>query len=328
MSGAACLTAMTSCPLRPRRRRGFIFVRFAPRWAPSARGAAPPPGRGCCHIGVRCRRARGVGAIHAALTQSLREDLSRHAATALGRLSARCAGRSPSTSHRRPTSRPPPALRLRRSLKETAARIADISPVARHAARGGARVEGGGCGLRQRDVARRVAGRAGWTCLAPRRGRQAQRGDRRYSSLTSPSPCIGHIRSTIIGDAIKQIALKAVGLRDGGRQPPRRLGHQFGKLIVAWKRWVGGRVREPTDRRAPSHLRAVLRRERQRGAAPARPDSGGRRRRRETTPEILKERRPAGEAQAGDPERRAGRTSSRCRSEFDQVYRRLGVAST
>ena len=48
---------------------------------------------------------------------------------------------------------------------------------------------------------------------------------------------IGHIRSTIIGDAIKR-ALRAVGYEVVADNHLGDWGTQFGKLIVAWRRWL------------------------------------------------------------------------------------------
>ena len=64
---------------------------------------------------------------------------------------------------------------------------------------------------------------------------------RRSSTTRSPNVAkpmhIGHIRSTIIGDAIKR-ALRAVGYEVVADNHLGDWGTQFGKLIVAYRRWV------------------------------------------------------------------------------------------
>jgi arginyl-tRNA synthetase len=117
-----------------------------------------------------------------------------------------------------------------------------------------------------------------------------------YSSPNVAKPMhIGHIRSTILGEALKRV-LRAVGYTVVADNHLGDWGTQFGKLIVAWNRYLddGAFEREPGGR-AAAHLREVQRGGEGPARGPRRPREGGGRR-----------RRPAG--------RRGARSSSRRRA--------------
>ena len=76
---------------------------------------------------------------------------------------------------------------------------------------------------------------------SPRRARRRRRRRRVVIDYSSPNVAkpmhIGHIRSTIIGDAIKR-ALRAVGYTVVADNHLGDWGTQFGKLIVAYRKWL------------------------------------------------------------------------------------------
>ncbi len=266
--------------------------------------------------------------------QSLRDDLGRHAATAL---------RAHFPEHALPESiavdksqkadlQTSAALQLARALKKPPREIADAIAASLGAHPAVARVEVAGAGfvnVTLRDAW--LAGRAE-TCLALRDVGGGRNVVIDYSSPNVAKPMhIGHIRSTIIGDAIKR-ALKAVGYATVADNHLGDWGTQFGKLIVAWKRWVDPAAFEanPIAELLRIYVRYSDEEKRQRGAAPARPDeeeddAGAEK----DAPEILKEARAElVKLQAGDPENVAlwQRFIAVSLKEFERVYRRLGVS--
>lgn len=155
-----------------------------------------------------------------------------------------------------------------------------------------------------------------------------------YSSPNVAKPMhIGHIRSTILGESIKR-ALRAVGYTVIADNHLGDWGTQFGKLIVAWSRWVdlGAFEREPVNELLRIYVRYSEEEKAQRkalgqkaieegeeGEAPAE----------EAVPELLAAARAElVKLQQGDPENLAlwRRFVEVSMKEFDRVYKRLGVS--
>lgn len=152
-----------------------------------------------------------------------------------------------------------------------------------------------------------------------------------YSSPNVAKPMhIGHIRSTILGESIKR-ALRAVGYTVIADNHLGDWGTQFGKLIVAWHRWVdlAAFEREPVNELLRIYVRYSEEEKAQREALgqKATDDEG------EATEKVATELLAAARAelvklQAGDPENLAlwRRFVDVSMKEFDRVYRRLGVS--
>lgn len=160
-----------------------------------------------------------------------------------------------------------------------------------------------------------------------------------YSSPNVAKPMhIGHIRSTIIGAALDR-TLRALGYRVVADNHLGDWGTQFGKLIVAWRRWLDDEayradpVRElerlyqkfgEEERRelaqmsvAPSEVEADDSDENADEVAGDKP----------VAPILLEARRELVKLQAGDAENRAlwQRFVDDSRHVFEDIYRRLGV---
>jgi arginyl-tRNA synthetase len=161
-----------------------------------------------------------------------------------------------------------------------------------------------------------------------------------YSSPNVAKPMhIGHIRSTIIGDALKR-TLRALGYEVVADNHLGDWGTQFGKLIVAYRRWVDAAAfdKSPIEELLRLYVRFVDEEKKQRAELGAPPlpqegvavgedvhDEGDDP---EHAPAILKEaRQELVKLQQGDPEnvalwKRFVEVSLR---EFERVYRRLDV---
>jgi arginyl-tRNA synthetase len=157
-----------------------------------------------------------------------------------------------------------------------------------------------------------------------------------YSSPNVAKPMhIGHIRSTIIGDALKR-SLRALGYEVIADNHLGDWGTQFGKLIVAYRRWLDKEAfaRNPVDELLRLYVRFVDEEKRQRAelgdqevpyASENEEDEGD-----DPThaPPILKEARAElVKLQRGDADNVALWKSfvEVSQREFDRVYARLGV---
>jgi len=128
---------------------------------------------------------------------------------------------------------------------------------------------------------------------------------------------IGHLRSTIIGDAIKR-ALKAVGYDVIADNHVGDWGTPFGKLIVAYRKWVDEKAfaEDPVAELLRLYVKfqneSKTKEDEDEGASPLL---------QEARAELVK-------LQQGDPENRAlwKRFVDVSMSENDRVYRRLGVS--
>ena len=169
--------------------------------------------------------------------------------------------------------------------------------------------------------------------------RDVGRGERVVIDYSSPNVAkpmhIGHIRSTIIGDALKRV-LRAIGYEVIADNHLGDWGTQFGKLIVAYRLWVDVTAfeRSPVDELLRLYVKFVDEEKRQRAelgaAAPVSEDEGeSEGEDPERAPAILKQARAElVKLQRGDAEnvalwRRFVEVSQR---EFDRVYKRLGVS--
>ncbi|MFO0675467.1 MAG: arginine--tRNA ligase [Polyangiaceae bacterium] len=154
-----------------------------------------------------------------------------------------------------------------------------------------------------------------------------------YSSPNVAKPMhIAHIRSTIIGDAIKR-SMRAVGYEVVADNHLGDWGTQFGKLIVAYRKWLDADAfaKNPVDELLRIYIRFTEEEKAQRGAnakAPTVddadddvPDAAA--------PPILQEARAElVKLQKGDPENVALWKSfvDVSMKEFDRIYARLGVS--
>ena len=159
-----------------------------------------------------------------------------------------------------------------------------------------------------------------------------------YSSPNVAKPMhVAHIRSTIIGDAVKRV-LRALGYEVVADNHLGDWGTQFGKLIVAYRRWLDADAfaRSPVDELLRLYILFCDEEQRERaqlGDAPApapaadgEEDEGSDP---ESAPPILKEaRRELVALQQGAPENVAlwKQFVDVSMREFERVYRRLGVS--
>ncbi|HWE29954.1 MAG TPA: arginine--tRNA ligase, partial [Polyangia bacterium] len=142
-----------------------------------------------------------------------------------------------------------------------------------------------------------------------------------YSSPNVAKPMhIGHIRSTIIGDAIKR-ALRAVGYEVVADNHLGDWGTQFGKLIVAYRKWVDADAfaRDPVAELLRLYIK--FQDEAKAKEDDELPNQG------DATPLIKEARAELVKLQQGDGENRALWQTfvDVSMKEFDRVYRRLGV---
>ena len=163
-----------------------------------------------------------------------------------------------------------------------------------------------------------------------------------YSSPNVAKPMhIAHIRSTVIGDALKRV-MNAVGYRVLAVNHLGDWGTQFGKLIVAYRRWLDADAyaADPVQELLRLYIKYTDEEARQKAeltgqtaassddaeAADAEADADDGK---GEAPAILQEARAElVKLQAGDPENRALWQSfiAVSRREFERVYQRLGVA--
>ena len=139
-----------------------------------------------------------------------------------------------------------------------------------------------------------------------------------YSSPNVAKPLhIAHIRSIVIGDAIKR-ALKAVGYEVIADNHVGDWGTPFGKLIVAYRKWVDDKAfaDDPVDELLRLYVKFQKESETKEDD-----DEGG-------SPLLQEARAELVKLQQGDPENRAlwKRFVDVSMSENDRVYRRLGVS--
>ena len=168
--------------------------------------------------------------------------------------------------------------------------------------------------------------------LSVRKAAAGQRVVIDYSSPNVAKPMhIGHIRSTIIGEAIKR-ALVAVGYEVVADNHLGDWGTQFGKLIVAYRKWVDAEAfaRQPVAELLRLYIKFQEEEKKQSGAV-ARPaqgaideedDDGA-----AVTPLMAEARAELVKLQQGDAENHAlwQQFVDASMSEFNRVYRRLGV---
>lgn len=154
-----------------------------------------------------------------------------------------------------------------------------------------------------------------------------------YSSPNVAKPMhIGHIRSTIIGDALAR-TLRALGYQVIGDNHLGDWGTQFGKLIVAYRTWLDSAAYadNPVGELLRLYIKFVDEERRQRGEAAA-PNQGEDEPEAETLegnvpPLLAAARAELVKLQQGDPENVAlwKQFVDVSLREFERVYRRLGV---
>jgi arginyl-tRNA synthetase len=143
-----------------------------------------------------------------------------------------------------------------------------------------------------------------------------------YSSPNAAKPMhIGHLRSTIIGDAIRRV-LGAAGYTVVPVNHLGDWGTQFGKLIVAWRRWVdlAAFERDPVDELLRIYVKFTE--EDKSGATDDNDDDV-----KAVTPLLAEARAELVKLQQGDPENLAlwKKFIAVSISEFQRMYHRLGV---
>ncbi|MDB4967692.1 MAG: arginyl-tRNA synthetase [Myxococcales bacterium] len=162
-----------------------------------------------------------------------------------------------------------------------------------------------------------LAAQAG-SALAVRRSAAGQRVVIDYSSPNVAKPMhIGHIRSTIIGDAIKR-ALRAVGYEVVADNHLGDWGTQFGKLIVAYRKWLDA----DAFQRAPvAELLRLYIKFQEESKTKEDDDLDA------ATPLVKEARAELVKLQQGDPENLAlwQKFVDVSMNEFNRVYQRLGV---
>ena len=139
-----------------------------------------------------------------------------------------------------------------------------------------------------------------------------------YGSPNLAKPMhIGHLRSTIIGDAIKR-ALKAVGYEVIADNHVGDWGTPFGKLIVAYRKWVDAKAfaEDPVAELLRLYVKF------QKESETKEDDDEG------ASPLLQEARAELVKLQQGDPENRALWKTfvDVSMTENDRVYRRLGVS--
>ena len=157
-----------------------------------------------------------------------------------------------------------------------------------------------------------------------------------YSSPNVAKPMhIAHIRSTIIGDALKRV-LRALDYQVIADNHLGDWGTQFGKLIVAWRRWLipAAFASSPVDELLRLYVRFIDEEKAQRGtpktettlaaAAEESEDEGAQG---PVTPLLAEARAELVKLQQGDPDNVAlwKQFVAVSQGEFDWVYLRLGV---
>jgi arginyl-tRNA synthetase len=155
-----------------------------------------------------------------------------------------------------------------------------------------------------------------------------------YSSPNIAKPMhIGHIRSTIIGDAIKRV-LRAVGYEVVADNHLGDWGTQFGKLIVAYRRWLDEKAFEadPIAELLRLYVKYTEEEERETGHKAADSDDptaadADAEVTREAPPILKAARAELVKLQQGDAENVAlwKRFIAVSMAEFEKTYRRLGI---
>jgi arginyl-tRNA synthetase len=138
-----------------------------------------------------------------------------------------------------------------------------------------------------------------------------------YSSPNLAKPMhIGHIRSTVIGDAIKR-ALRALGYEVIADNHLGDWGTQFGKLIVAYRRWVDP---EQFARDLIAEMLRLYIKFEEESQVKGDEEEG-------TAPLLLEARAEIVKVQQGDPENLAlwKKIVAASLAEFNKIYARLGV---
>jgi arginyl-tRNA synthetase len=151
--------------------------------------------------------------------------------------------------------------------------------------------------------------------------RDVARGQRVVIDYSSPNVAkpmhIGHIRSTIIGDAIKR-ALRAVGYEVVADNHLGDWGTQFGKLIVAWRKWLDADAfaRDPVAELLRLYIKF------QEESKTGEDDEGN-----DASPLVKEARAELVKLQQGDAENLAlwHKFVDVSMNEFNRVYKRLGV---
>ena len=154
-----------------------------------------------------------------------------------------------------------------------------------------------------------------------------------YSSPNVAKPMhIGHIRSTILGEAMKRV-LRAVGYTVVADNHLGDWGTQFGKLIVGWRRYLdeAAYARDPVGELLRIYVKYSDEEKAQRLAlgAPAKEADDDDAPLPAQAPELLlAARAELVKLQAGDPDNVAlwRRFVDVSMTEFERVYRRLGVS--
>ncbi len=154
-----------------------------------------------------------------------------------------------------------------------------------------------------------------------------------YSSPNVAKPMhIGHIRSTILGEAMKRV-LRAVGYTVVADNHLGDWGTQFGKLIVGWRRYLDRAAyeRDPVGELLRIYVKYTDEEKAQRAAlgAPVKEAEDDDAPLPAQAPELLLEARAElVKLQAGDPENVAlwKQFVDVSMAEFDRVYKRLGVS--
>jgi len=230
-------------------------------------------------------------------------------------------------------------LSLAKKLKRPPRELADAVARALDGHEALARVEVAGAGfvnlhLRDEWIGRRAAARLGDQRLGLREIGAGRRVVIDFSSPNVAKPMhIGHIRSTIIGDAIRRV-LAALGYDAIADNHLGDWGTQFGKLIVAYRRWLdeAAYIKDPVAELLRLYIRFVAEEKREREAL-----TGTKAQTAETdddeevagpAPPILVEaRNELVKLQQGDPDNHAlwRKFIADSRHAFEEVYARLGV---
>src|SRR5579871_4741454 len=164
-------------------------------------------------------------------------------------------------------------LSLAKKLKRPPRELADAVAPALDGHEALARVEVAGAGfvnlhLRDEWIGRRAAARLGDQRLGLREIGAGRRVVIDFSSPNVAKPMhIGHIRSTIIGDAIRRV-LAALGYDAIADNHLGDWGTQFGKLIVAYRRWLdeAAYIKDPVAELLRLYIRFVAEEKREREA--------------------------------------------------------------
>jgi arginyl-tRNA synthetase len=209
------------------------------------------------------------------------------------------------------------ALQLAKKLKQKPQELAEVirAGLAGHEAIAKAEVAGPGfVNLTLRDEWLRAHANE---ALQLRRRGQGQRVVIDYSSPNLAKPMhIGHIRSTVIGDALKRV-LRAVGYEVIADNHLGDWGTQFGKLIVAYRKWLD---KEALERDPIAELLRLYIKFQEESKTKEDDEEG-------VSPLLQEARAELVKVQKGDAENRAlwQQLVDVSMHEFDRVYQRLDV---